>query len=239
MSRRSSTKVSSLCIPDIHPLRNKVRVAAQEAANERLYWMPCSTHPAFYDRVTGYLRGVGYDLRNLHEARAILEGTDFAAYKSGVALVPQSGSRFQRSGVLFKPLTDKPIRIETVLFVRRDQMHGAVREFVDTVLGDCAHSDQICNEVPHVDYSCSSSRILRRSSISSICMQRRLFATGLVPPRAGMSPCALRNSWLRRLAAWIVCRLTRHQMRGDGPFLRGKVWPALQLRQKDRKRHLG
>jgi DNA-binding transcriptional LysR family regulator len=130
----------SLCIPDSHSLRNKMRVAAQEAANERLYWMPRSRHPPFYDRVTSYLRGVGCDLRNLHEARAILEGIDFAAYKSGVALVPQSASRFQRPGVLFKPLTDKLLRIETVLFVRRDQMHGAVREFVDTALGELRSS---------------------------------------------------------------------------------------------------
>jgi DNA-binding transcriptional LysR family regulator len=130
----------SLCIPDSHHLRNKVRVSAHEVANERLYWMPRSRHSAFYDHVTGYLRGVGHDLRNLHEARAILEGIDFAAYKSGVALVPQSASRFQRPGVLFKPLTDKLLRIETVLFVRRDQMHGAVRELVDTVLGELRSS---------------------------------------------------------------------------------------------------
>jgi DNA-binding transcriptional LysR family regulator len=126
----------SLCIPESHPLRNKVRAAAQEAANERLYWMPRCVHPAFYDHVTSYLRGVGYDLRNLHEARGILEGIDFAAYNSGVALVPQSASRFHRPGVLFKPLTDKLLRIETVLFVRRDQMHGAVREFVHTALAE-------------------------------------------------------------------------------------------------------
>lgn len=126
----------SLCIPESHPLRSKVRVAARDAANERLYWMPRSVHPAFYDYVASYLRGVGYDLRNLYEARGILEGIDFAAYKSGVALVPQSAARFQRPGVLFKPLTDRLIRIETVLFVRRDQMQGAVREFVHRALAE-------------------------------------------------------------------------------------------------------
>jgi DNA-binding transcriptional LysR family regulator len=130
----------SLCIPESHPLRNKVRVAAQEAANEKLYWMPRSVHPAFYDHVTGYLRGVGYDLRNLREARGILEGIDCAAYNSGVALVPQSASRFHRPGVLFKPLTDRLLQIETVLFVRRDQMHGAVREFVHTALAELQRS---------------------------------------------------------------------------------------------------
>ncbi len=126
----------SLCIPESHPLRTKVRVAARDVVNDRLYWMPRSVHPAFYDHITGYLRGVGFDLHNLHEARGILEGIDFAAYKSGVALVPQSAARFQRPGVLFKPLTDRLIRIETVLFVRRDQMHGAVREFVHRALAE-------------------------------------------------------------------------------------------------------
>jgi DNA-binding transcriptional LysR family regulator len=124
----------SICIPESHGLKDKVRVAARDVANERLFWMPRSVHPAFYDHVTSYLRGVGHDLRNLHEARAIIEGIDHAAYKSGVALVPQSAARFQCAGVLFKPLTDRPIRIETALFVRRDQMKGAVHEFVNAAL---------------------------------------------------------------------------------------------------------
>jgi DNA-binding transcriptional LysR family regulator len=96
--------------------------------------MPRAVHPAFYDHVTSYLRGVGHDLRNLYEARAIIEGIDHVAQQSGVALVPQSAARFQCSGVLFKPLTDRALHIETALFVRRDQMRGAVREFVDTAL---------------------------------------------------------------------------------------------------------
>ncbi len=126
----------SLCVPDTHTLKHKIRVAAHDTANEKLYWLPRSVHPSFYNRVTGYLHGVGYDLRNLHEARGIVEAIDFAANRSGVALVPQSAARFQCPGVLFKPLTDKLLRIETALFVRRDQMHGAVREFVHTALAE-------------------------------------------------------------------------------------------------------
>jgi hypothetical protein len=41
---------------------------------------------------------------------------------------------------LFKPLTDKLLRIETVLFVRRDRMHGAVREFVQIALAELKSS---------------------------------------------------------------------------------------------------
>jgi len=98
--------------------------------------MPRSVHPAFYDQVSDYLHGVGHHTDNLQEARAIIQGIDLAAHNLGVALVPQSAARFQRSGVLFKPLTDKLIQIETALFVRRDKMHGDVLEFVNAALSE-------------------------------------------------------------------------------------------------------
>ncbi len=52
----------------------------------------------------------------------------------GIALVPQSAAHFQYPGVLFKPLTDKLLQIETALLVRRDQMHGGVQDFVNSAL---------------------------------------------------------------------------------------------------------
>jgi DNA-binding transcriptional LysR family regulator len=124
----------SVCIPDTHPLKDRLRISARDLTGEKIYWVPRSLHPAFYNQVTGYLVGVGHHCRNIHEARAIIEGIDLAAHKFGVALVPESAVRFQRAGVLFKPLTDKLIRIETVLFARHDQMYGDVRAFVDTAL---------------------------------------------------------------------------------------------------------
>ncbi|MEI9979928.1 MAG: LysR family transcriptional regulator [Edaphobacter sp.] len=124
----------SACIPDTHPFKDKGRLSAHDLRNETLYWMPRYIHPPLYDQVTDYLSGVGHDLHNLHEARAIILGIDLAAAKLGVALVPQSAARFQCPGVLFKPLTDKLLRIETALFVRRDQMHGEIYDFVNSML---------------------------------------------------------------------------------------------------------
>jgi DNA-binding transcriptional LysR family regulator len=124
----------SVCISATHPLKNKIRLSAHDLVNEALYWMPRSVHPAFYDQVTEYLRGVGINPHNLQEAEAIIQGIDQAAGNLGITLVPQSAARFQCSGVLFKPLTDKLLKIETALFVRRDQMHGDVRDFVNSML---------------------------------------------------------------------------------------------------------
>lgn len=127
----------SACIPDTHPLKNRTRLAARDLANETLYWMPRSVHPAFYDQASDYPHGVGHHTDNLQEARAIIQGIDLAAaHNLGVALVPQSAAHFQRSGVLFKPLTNKLIQIETALFVLRDKMHGDVLEFVNSALSE-------------------------------------------------------------------------------------------------------
>ena len=126
----------SACLPETHPLKNRTRLAARDLANETLYWIPRPVHPDFYDQVSDYLHGVGHHTDNLQEASAITQGIDLAAHNLGVALVPQSAARFQRAGVLFKPLTDKLIHIETALFVRRDKMHGDVLEFVNTALSE-------------------------------------------------------------------------------------------------------
>jgi DNA-binding transcriptional LysR family regulator len=76
------------------------------------------------------LRTLKFDPRRFLEAHTITQALDFAAHGAGVALIPQSASRFQRPGVLFKPLTDNLIRIETALFVRKDQMRAPVKDFI-------------------------------------------------------------------------------------------------------------
>ena len=125
-----------ICLPSDHPFKNKVRISIHELAGETIYWMPRSVHPAFYRQITEYLYGVGIQPHNLHEARAIIQGIDLAASRLGVALLPQSAARFQHPGVLFKSLTDKMIRIETVAFARRDQMYGALTEFVQKAMAE-------------------------------------------------------------------------------------------------------
>ena len=67
----------------------------------------------------------------------ITQALDFAAHGIGVALVPQSASRFQRPGVLFRPLTEL-IRIETALFLRNDQVRTSMKDFISVALSGVA-----------------------------------------------------------------------------------------------------
>ena len=123
-----------VCIPERHRLATHARLAARELSNEILVWIPRNIHRLFYDQVVNYLRTLKFDPRRFQEAHTITQALDFAAHGAGIALVPQSASRFQRPGVLFRPLTDGLIRIETALFVRKDQMRASVKDFISLAL---------------------------------------------------------------------------------------------------------
>jgi len=131
---RNQVPTSTEYAPDTHPFKDRVRVSARDLAGETIYWLPRRLHPPLYDEVKNYLLGMGHRVQDLHEARAIIQGIDVAAHGFGVALVPRSAERFQCAHVLFKPLTDKLIGIETALFVRRDSIHGEVGDFVNAAI---------------------------------------------------------------------------------------------------------
>lgn len=128
----------SVCIAERHRLATHSRLAARELSSETLVWIPRSLHRPFYDQVMNYLRTLRFDPQRFQEAPTITQALDFAAHGVGVALVPQSASRFQRPGVVFKPLTDELIRIETALFLRRDQTRTSMKDFVAAALSGVA-----------------------------------------------------------------------------------------------------
>jgi hypothetical protein len=114
-----------VCLTEHHRLATHSRLAARELSNETLVWIPRSIHRLFYDNIVNYLLTLKFNSRRFLEAHTITQALDLAAHGAGVALLPQSASRFQRPGVLFKPLTDDLLRIETALFVPR--VHNEAR----------------------------------------------------------------------------------------------------------------
>lgn len=127
-----------VCIAEHHRLAAHSRLAARELLNETLVWIPRHTHRLFYDQIVNYLLTLKFNPQRFLEAHTITQALDFAAHGAGVALIPQSASRFQRPGVTFKPLTDELIRIETALFVRKDQMRASVKNFISIALSSIA-----------------------------------------------------------------------------------------------------
>lgn len=123
----------SLCLPRNHVLARKVEVTVKDLDGEMVFWIPQSVHPRFYGHVVQYIHSVGAE-PVFKEVRAEAHALEFAAQGFGLALLPRSVSRVSRTGVVFKTLADRYLRIETALFMRRDQRYGIIKDFTDDLL---------------------------------------------------------------------------------------------------------
>jgi DNA-binding transcriptional LysR family regulator len=120
----------SVCVPKNHALARKAAVTASDLHGEMVFWMPRSIHPGFYRRVIKYIHRLGAE-PVFREVRATTHALSFVAHGFGLALLPRSAARISHTGVVFKPLSDRHLGIETVLFMRRDQRYGSLKDLVD------------------------------------------------------------------------------------------------------------
>jgi DNA-binding transcriptional LysR family regulator len=119
-----------LCLPKGHKLAHKANVTVKDIHGEMVFWIPRSVHQGFYDVTVKYIRSVGAEpiFREVCGAAHIIE---LVAYGFGVGLVPRSAIRLARSGVIFKSLSDRFLKVETALFARKDQRTGTLQGFID------------------------------------------------------------------------------------------------------------
>lgn len=120
----------SICVPRNHPLAQKTAATVLDLSGEMIFWLPRSTHPAFYGRVIKYIRSTGAK-PIFKEVRSVTHSLEFVSHGFGLALLPRSAARVSHTGVVFKPLADRYLGIETALFMRRDQRYGPLKEVVD------------------------------------------------------------------------------------------------------------
>lgn len=120
----------ALCVPRNHALARRSELTVLDLHGEIVYWLPQSGHPALYARIMKYIRSLGAQ-PVFKEVRALTHTLEFVAHGFGLALLPRSASRVSHTGVVFKPLADRFLGIETALFMRRDQRHGPLKDFVD------------------------------------------------------------------------------------------------------------
>lgn len=120
----------SVCLPRNHRLAQKVGVTAHDLDREMVFWMPRSLQPRYYGRVMKYISNLGVQPL-FKEVKSEAHALEFAAHGFGLALLPRSAAHITHAGTVFKPLTDRYLGIETVLFMRRDQRYGDLKDLVD------------------------------------------------------------------------------------------------------------
>jgi LysR family transcriptional regulator, benzoate and cis,cis-muconate-responsive activator of ben and cat genes len=120
----------SVCLPRNHRLAQKVGVTAHDLDHEMVFWMPRSLQPRYYGRVMKYISNLGVQPL-FREVKSEAHALEFAAHGFGIVLLPRSAAHITHVGTVFKPLTDRYLGIETVLFMRRDQRYGDLKDLVD------------------------------------------------------------------------------------------------------------
>ncbi len=120
----------SVCLPRNHRLAQSKGVTVQDLHGETIFWMPRSSQPRFYAQVAKYIRSLGVN-PIFREVNAASHAFEFVSHAFGVALLPRSACRMSHAGTIFKPLTDRYLGIETLLFMRRDKRHGEIKELID------------------------------------------------------------------------------------------------------------
>ncbi len=120
----------SVCVSRNHRLAQAAGVTVQDLHGETIFWMPRSSQPRFYVQVARYMRSLGVN-PTFREVRAASHAFEFVSHGFGVALLPRSASRMSHAGTVFKPLSDRYLGIETLLFMRRDQRYGDIKDLID------------------------------------------------------------------------------------------------------------
>lgn len=120
----------TICMHKNHRLARKGVLTINDLDGEMLFWIPRSLQPRFYNHITRYIRSFGVQ-PVFREVRAAAHALEFAAQSFGLAMLPRSVSRISRPGTIFKPLSDRYLGIEIMLFMRRDQRYGYIKQMID------------------------------------------------------------------------------------------------------------
>lgn len=123
----------SLCMSKNHRLARKPAILAKETDGEMVFLTPRVSNPAFYDKTVAYIESTGAK-PIFREVMSFPHAMEIVSHSFGIAILPRSASRLAHPGVIFKPITDKLLWIETVLFKRRDLNSDRMQQFVDALL---------------------------------------------------------------------------------------------------------
>lgn len=131
--QRVGREAFSVCLPRNHRLTQKPGLTALDLDREMVFWMPRSLQPRFYGRVMKYIGSLGIQPL-FKEVKSEAHALEFVAHGFGLALLPRSASHISHAGTVFRPLTDRYLGIETLLFMRRDQRYGDLKDLVDDLM---------------------------------------------------------------------------------------------------------
>jgi DNA-binding transcriptional LysR family regulator len=119
-----------LCVSKNHRFAKQPSILIRDLDGEMVFFLPPGAHPAFYDQTVEYIHSTGAR-PVLREVLSLTHVMEIVTHNFGVALLPRSASHISHLGIVFKPIADKLLWIETAFFRRFDQRDERIPWFLN------------------------------------------------------------------------------------------------------------
>ncbi len=139
-----------VCMPKSHPLALQPFIRPQDLDGAPIIAVSRDSLPAQHLEVEDYFEDFGVRLHVAADAFGPPEALNMIEHNMGISLLSSSAS--QSPAIVAKPLSVKTLTRKTGLYIREDNRHPAVNEFVNLALAKMMHPE-------HRDY-----RSIRRRS---------------------------------------------------------------------------
>lgn len=123
-----------LALPSGHPLASLTTVSLGALDGEPLILFPRQSHPTLHDKIIACCSAAGCTPKISQEATTKITMISLVAAGMGIALVPESARKQQRSGVVYRTVLGDLPMVELSLVWRKDDVSRSLRRFADTIL---------------------------------------------------------------------------------------------------------
>ncbi|MEG3839643.1 LysR family transcriptional regulator [Microcoleus sp. herbarium14] len=119
-----------VALPQTHRMADRAYVELRELSTEPFIMFPRSLAPGLYDPIVSLCQQAGFSPRAAQEAIQMQTIVSLVAAEMGVAIVPASMQNFQRSGVVYKALSESTC-IVAIALIWRSHPTPAVQRFLE------------------------------------------------------------------------------------------------------------
>lgn len=122
-----------VALPETHPLIDRPAIALASLAQESFVLFPRPLSPRIYDQIISLCQQTGFSPNVVQEAMQMQTIVSLVAGGMGISIVPISLRNMQRTGVIYKPLTEPTPYAEVAIAWRQQDNAPSLRRFLEIV----------------------------------------------------------------------------------------------------------
>jgi len=118
-----------VAVPAPGPLMAETSISLKQLLNEVLILYPAAPRPSFADQILHQFSLRGYELRKTYETNGLQTAIGLVAAGMGVAIVPASVRRLDRTDIAYRPLSDQGLTSPLIMTIRVGDTTSYVADF--------------------------------------------------------------------------------------------------------------